>query len=66
MTTLRFAIILFHHAPPKVASVLVVSAIYHLWGCLLVFWSIGSPNRLPLATVVACPVNLHSALLHRG
>ena len=63
MTTLRFAIILLHHAPPKVAC---ASAICHLWGFLLVYWFIGRPNRLPLATVVACPVTLHSALLHRG
>ena len=41
-------------------------AICHRWGFLLVYSSIGRPNRLPLATVVACPVTLHSALLHRG
>ena len=42
------------------------SAICYLWGFLLVYSSIIRPNRLPLATVVACSITLHSALLHRG
>ena len=55
--------ILLHHASVKVASVLMLFVIF---GGDLVCWSIGRPNGLPFATVVACPVTLHSTLLHRG
>ena len=55
-------VILFHHALLKVSSVLVLLSTLEV---ILVCWFVGRPNRL-LATVVACPVSLHSALLYRG
>ena len=47
------SIILLHHAPPMVASMRV------LLSSLI-------DKSLPLATVVAHPVTLHSTLLHQG
>ena len=59
-----FVIILWHHASPNVASVLVLFAIFG--GLLLVLISQVGLNRLPLAASLAYPMAFHSALLHRG
>ena len=42
------------------------SAICHLWRFVFSFNIYAGLNRLPLAALVAYPVALHSALLHRG
>ena len=53
-------IILLHHAPNSDIS---PSASYNFsYFNILVIWSTGKTNRLPLVTVVDCPA-LHSALL---
>ena len=64
----RRTALLLYHSIALCASKGGISAsvICHPWGVILVYGSIGWPNRLPLATVVACPVTLLSALLHRG
>ena len=42
------------------------NAICHLWRFVLGFSKLVGLNRLPFAAMVAYPVALHSALLHRG
>ena len=62
------ALILCYHsiAPCTCKSDISASAICYLWRFAFSFNILIDLNRLPLAALLAYPMALHSALLHRG
>ena len=65
----RMAALLLHYhsiAPCTSKCGISASAICHFWRFVFRFNILVGLNRLPLAALVAYPMALHSALLHRG